>query len=47
MTSYTPEKKFTKLSPKLDIVFQALFGEVGSEAITSRFLKRVFPITIS
>lgn len=29
------------LSPKLDIVFQALFGEVGSEKITGRFLKSI------
>lgn len=41
MPIYTPEKKFTKLSPKLDVVFQALFGEVGSEAVTSRFLKNI------
>lgn len=27
-----------KLSPKLDVVFQAIFGEVGSEKITKRFL---------
>lgn len=29
------------LSPKLDIVFQALFGEVGSEKITKRFLEAI------
>lgn len=29
------------LSPKLDIVFQALFGEVGSEQITSKFLEAI------
>ena len=31
----------TLLSPKLDIVFQALFGEVGSEEITSKFLEAI------
>ena len=29
------------LSPKLDIVFQALFGEVGSERITKSFLETI------
>ena len=29
------------LSPKLDIVFQALFGEVGSEAMTKGFLSTI------
>ena len=29
------------LSPKLDVVFQALFGEVGSERITRRFLQSI------
>lgn len=29
------------LSPKLDIIFQALFGEIGSERITRRFLKSI------
>lgn len=27
------------LSPKLDVVFQALFGEIGSEKITTYLLK--------
>ena len=31
-------KEKTILSPKLDIVFQILFGEVGSEKITKDFL---------
>lgn len=35
------------LSPKLDIVFQALFGEVGSERITKRFLKSILQKDIS
>ena len=30
------EKKL--LSPKLDVVFQALFGEVGNEKITTSLL---------
>ena len=29
------------LSPKLDVVFQALFGEVGSERITKNFLETI------
>lgn len=29
------------LSPKLDVVFQVLFGEVGSEKITKRFLQSI------
>ena len=29
------------LSPKLDVVFQALFGEIGSEKITTSFLKAI------
>ena len=29
------------LSPKLDVVFQALFGEVGSEKITTSLLKAI------
>ena len=29
MIKNTPKKEFTTLSPKLDVVFQALFGEVG------------------
>lgn len=32
-------KKKELFSPKIDIVFQALFGEVGSERITKRFLE--------
>ena len=29
------------LSPKLDVVFQALFGEVGNERITKEFLEAI------
>lgn len=35
------------LSPKLDVVFQALFGEVGSERITGRFIKSILKEEIS
>ncbi len=35
------KEKNKLLSPKLDIVFQALFGEVGSEKITKRFLEAI------
>ena len=31
-------KKVKLLSPKIDVVFQALFGEEGSERITKEFL---------
>lgn len=34
-------KKDGVLSPTLDVVFQALFGEVGSENITRRFLEAI------
>ena len=37
-----PTKEKRKLlSPKLDVIFQALFGEVGSERITKRFLEAI------
>ena len=29
------------LSPKVDIIFQILFGEVGSEIITKKFLEAI------
>ena len=35
------ERKNTILSPKLDIVFQNLFGEVGSEEITKDLLSTI------
>ena len=35
------------LSPKLDVVFQALFGEVGSEKITTKFLESILKKTIT
>ena len=36
---YAKEKKL--LSPKMDVTFQVLFGEVGSEEITKEFLKAI------
>ena len=35
------------LSPKLDVVFQALFGEIGSEKITTKFLESILKRSIS
>ncbi len=35
------EKTRKLLSPKLDVIFQALFGEVGSERITKKFLEAI------
>ena len=40
------EKKTKLLNPKLDVVFQALFGEQGSERITKSFLERILDIEI-
>lgn len=34
-------KNAKTLSPKLDVVFQALFGEVGNESITKGFLETI------
>lgn len=44
MKSILPKKV---LSPKLDIVFQAIFGEVGNEAITKKFLQSILQTKIS
>ena len=35
------EENVKLLSPKIDVVFQALFGEVGSEEITKSFLEAI------
>lgn len=35
------KEKSKLLSPKVDIVFQALFGEVGNEKITKKFLEAI------
>ena len=37
----TRKRRAKLLSPKLDVVFQALFGEVGSERITKKFLEAI------
>ena len=34
-------KETKTLSPKLDVVFQALFGEIGNERITKGFLETI------
>ena len=34
-------KRRKLLSPKLDVIFQALFGEVGNERITKKFLEAI------
>ena len=34
-------KKIRRYPPKMDIVFQAIFGEVGSENITKDFLEKI------
>lgn len=34
-------KKVKTLSPKIDLVFQALFGEIGNERITKGFLESI------
>jgi len=38
----TKTKPVKLLSPKLDVVFQSVFGEVGDEKITKDFLESVF-----
>ena len=41
------QRENTKLlSPKLDIIFQALFGEIGSERITKKFLEAILDKTL-
>ncbi|MCI8352450.1 MAG: hypothetical protein HFJ58_02350 [Clostridia bacterium] len=37
----SPIKNNGVLCPTIDVVFKALFGEVGSEKITSRFLESI------
>ena len=37
----TKEEGKKLLSPKLDVIFQILFGEVGSEKITKSFLEAI------
>ena len=38
------QEETSLLCPKLDVVFQALFGEVGSEAITTKFLEAILEV---
>ena len=40
------KKKIKLLNPKLDVVFQALFGEQGSERITKAFLETILEVRI-
>ena len=35
------EEKSKLLSPKIDVIFQILFGEIGSEEITKDFLSTI------
>lgn len=40
------QKKIKLLNPKIDVVFQSLFGEEGSEKITRVFLEKILDIKI-
>lgn len=39
-------KENKTLSPKLDVVFQALFGEIGAERITKGFLEKILKVKL-
>jgi conserved hypothetical protein (putative transposase or invertase) len=41
MESINNKKQIKKYQPKMDIIFQAIFGEVGSENITKDFLEKI------
>ena len=41
MEQQNQNKKIKKYPPKMDIIFQAIFGEVGSENITKDFLEKI------
>ena len=41
MEQQKQNKKIRRYPPKMDIVFQAIFGEVGSENITKDFLEKI------
>ena len=41
MEQQKQNKKIKRYSPKMDIIFQAIFGEVGSENITKDFLEKI------
>ena len=40
MEQQKQNKKIKRYPPKMDIIFQAIFGEVGSENITKDFLEQ-------
>lgn len=40
MEQQNQNKKIKRYPPKMDIIFQAIFGEVGSENITKDFLEK-------
>ena len=41
MEKQKQNKKIKRYPPKMDIIFQAIFGEVGSENITKDFLEKI------
>ena len=41
MEQQNQNKKIRRYPPKMDIIFQAIFGEVGSENITKDFLEKI------
>ena len=41
MEQQKQNKKIRRYPPKMDIIFQAIFGEVGSENITKDFLEKI------
>lgn len=41
MEQQKQSKKIRRYPPKMDIIFQAIFGEVGSENITKDFLEKI------
>ena len=41
MEQQKQNKKIRRYPPKMDIIFQAIFGEVGSEKITKDFLEKI------
>ena len=41
MEQQKQNKKIKRYPPKMDIIFQAIFGEVGSENITKDFLEKI------
>ena len=41
MEQQKQNKKIKRYPPKMDIIFQAIFGDVGSENITKDFLEKI------